>query len=197
MRPDIIGKVAKTIAGFVPVFALTFAPMAFSQETISSQRSLEIALENAVMCKLDGLNVFNGGEFDGGPADPQKRLEALGVNIDDGSNRTGEMRYRFPRGVKVFGYEASEAVYSSESITTFFVNLRSPSDRLGAVNKVLRLISVPKGNPDGYGYFNEFQVRDIRKLSDGKVAPPDTIFSGIGGQSGHEYVVVGCQNLAW
>jgi hypothetical protein len=182
---------ALAFSGFI------FAPAAFSQESISSTKDLQAVLEKAVMCKPDGLNLFNGSEFDGGPSDPKRKLEALGVSIANESHHGGETVYRFPPGVRVFGQEVSQALYFSESTTLFFVNLRSGRGQLETVNKSLRLSPVPKGNPDGYGYFNEFDVRSIRKLSKGDDEPPDTIFSAVANHDGHDHLVIGCQNLAW
>ncbi|WP_157636468.1 hypothetical protein [Burkholderia ubonensis] len=197
MRAGLIGELAKAIFKLMPACALIFATAVYPKDTLSSRRSLEVALENAVMCKVDALNIFNGSEFDGGADDPKQRLESLGVNVINESRHGGEIRYQLPSGIKLFGYEAREALFFSESTTLFFVRLKSGPERMRAINKALRLTSVPKGNPDGYGYFNEFDVRYIRKLNGGEDVPHDTIFSGIGDLGGNEHIVIGCQNLAW
>ncbi|WP_155632777.1 hypothetical protein [Burkholderia cepacia] len=196
MRSGVIGWLIKAVAGVVPICAL-ISSVAFSQEVISSRETLGTALEGAVTCRNDALNVFGGGQFDGGPSDPRGRLEALGVKITRGGDDNEKIVYRLPRGIKVFDREASEAFFSSESTTLFFVAIRSNSNRLGEFNKALRLSRVPKGNPDGYGYFDEFEVRAIRKLSDETNSPPNTIFSAVGKNKRHGYIIVGCQNLAW
>ncbi|MGC3030121.1 hypothetical protein ACPUER_34205 [Burkholderia sp. DN3021] len=186
----------KAIVGVAPICAL-ISSTAFSQEVISSRETLGNALEGAVTCRNDALNVFGGGQFDGGPSDPRRSLEALGVKIIRGGDDNGKIVYHLPRGIKVFDREASEAFFSSESTTLFFVVIRANPNRLSEFNKVLKLTPVPKGNPEGYGYFDEFEVRDIRKLSDGTDSPPNTIFSAVGKNKRRGYIIVGCQNLAW
>lgn len=179
------------------VCVLISASSGYSQSVISSRHGLEVALENAVMCKADAINIFSGSEFDGDSNDLKRQLEALGVSVINESKHGGEIRYQLPSGVKLFGSEASEALFFSESTTLFFVDLRSAPERMRAINRALKLAAVPKGNPDGYGYFNEFDVRYIRKLSGSEDTPPDTIFSGIDGRNGQDHIVIGCQNLAW
>ena len=192
MYPNMVEKLPRAFIGVALMCALNFSSAAFSQEKISSKKSLEVALEDAVMCKTEALGIFSGGEFDGGPDDPQKPLEALGVSMTN-QDKHGGTRFILPQNINVFGYEASEAIYFDSSTTLFFIVLRADSNRLGAINKTLRLVPVPKGNPDGYGYFEEFDARYIRKLDGGKVQFPYTIFSAID----HDQVVIGCQNLAW
>lgn len=177
--------------------ALIFSSSVFSRETIASRRDLGAALENAVKCMPDALGDFDGSKFDGSQNDLRKIFESLGVRVAVESKHGGEIVYQLPGGINVFGYEASEALYFDESTTLFFIKLRSGSDKLNSISKALRLASIPSGNPDGYGYFNEFDVRFIRKLHDGNDGLPDTIFSGIGEENGRTHIVVGCQNLAW
>lgn len=196
MRSGVIGWLIKAIVGVVPMCVL-ISSAAYSQEIISSRETLGIALEGAVMCRNDALNVFGGGQFDGGPSDPRRSLEALGVEVIRGGDDNGKIVYRLPRGIRVFNREVSEAFFSSESTTLFFVAIRANPNRLGEFNKVLKLTPVPKGNPEGYGYFDEFEVRDIRKLSGETDSPPNTIFSAVGKNRRRGYIIVGCQNLAW
>jgi hypothetical protein len=177
------------------IICMFFPAAPFSKTTISSTKSLETALEKAVTCHPDEISIFDGSLFDGGSDDPRPKLERLGVKIVEEPQHGGEIRYHFPLGVKVFGYEATEALFSSPSTTIFFVNLHTRSDHLSAISEALKLAPVPKGNPDGYGHFNEFNVREIKKLSDEKDIPPDTIFSGTG--NSRDYIVIGCQNLSW
>jgi len=180
------------------VFALFFSSTAFSQETISSRKDLGRALENAVMCKVDALGFFDGSEFAGGPGDAMHQLKSLGVDIAiKNEDYSGGIRYHFPSGIDVFGYEAVDALYFSESTTLFVVTLRSDLKSLPKISRVLSLNPISSGNPDGYGYIDNLDVRYIRKLQEPGVDFPYTIFSGIKGGDGHRYVAVGCQNLAW
>jgi hypothetical protein len=197
MYTGTLRRLAGVAIGVVSMAALVFSPTAFSEEPISSLQALGKVLENAVMCKTSELDVFSGSEFDGGPDDPKRQLETLGVKVATESRHGGETVYHFPPGVKVFGYEASDALFYSESTTLFFVNLRSRSDKLHGINKILKLEPIKNGNSNGYGYFNEFDVRDIRKLSGGGDGQPYAIFSGIGNRDGRDYIVIGCQNLSW
>jgi len=177
---------------------LSVSSIAYSQEIISSRIDLERTLERAVMCKADALGVIDGSEFSGGPGDALHQLQALGVDISiKNADYSGGIEYRFPDGVKVFGYEAMHAIYFSESTTLFFVILRADVRHLGEINKILGLTPVAKGNPDGYGYVENVSVRYIRKLLEPGVDFPYTIFSGTKDSDGHDYIVVGCQNLAW
>jgi len=196
MHLDMDGRLPRAIFGVMLMCVLSFSLTAFAQEAISSQKSLEVALENAVMCKTEAIGIFSGGEFDGGPDDPQKPLEALGVKMVS-QDKHGGMRYLLPPGVKVFGYEASEVGYFDSSTTLFFVILRTESNQLAAINKKLKLNPVPRGNPDGYGYFEDFDASYIRKLGSGKEQFPYTIFSAVGHNNGGGHVIIGCQNLAW
>lgn len=186
-------------AGFfvAVVGILNFSSGAFSSEPISSRRDLEGALENAVKCMPDALEDFDGIRFDGGPDDLRKTFEKLEVRVASESKHGGGVTYQFPRGIRIFGYEAGEALYFDESTTLFFVRLQSGPEALRSISEALRLTPIRKGNPDGYGYFGEFDVRYFRKLPDGLDSPPNAIFSGIGYRNGRTYVVIGCQNLAW
>jgi hypothetical protein len=188
-------SLVRTIATAMPICALILSQAACAQDVISSHQDLQAVLEKAVTCRVDALNKFNGSEFDGSPGDVRTQLENLGVEVNSQPPDNDTITYRFPAGVKVFGYEASEATSSAESVTTFFISLRAGADHLRQINKTLRLTGVTKGNPDGYGYFGKFNVRYIRKLSNDKNGPPDTIFSGT--ENIGKHVVIGCQNLAW
>lgn len=179
----------------MPTCALIFAPAAYSQEPITSRKDVEVALERAVNCNVDALGIFSGSRSDGGPDDAGRQLEKLGITIPSETKHEGEMRYRFPTGIKIFGYEVSEALFSSNSVTTFFVTLHASPDRLRTIDQILKLVPVPGGNAEGYGYFGEIEVRYIRKFGAEKDMPPDTIFSGTA-HNGNS-VVIGCQNLAW
>jgi len=180
------------------IFALFVSSAAFSQEAISSQKDLGRALESAVMCKVDALGFFDGSEFAGGPGDAMHQLKSLGVDIAiKNEDYSGGIRYHFPPGVNVFGYEAIDALYFSESTTLFVVTLRSDLKHLPRINRVLNLNPVPRGNPDGYGYVDNLDVRYVRKLPESGGDFPYTIFSGIKDGDGHRYIAVGCQNLAW
>lgn len=182
---------------FAFIGTLLLPSAAFPYDSIFSKTSLETVLEKAVMCDVDAIAALGGGEFDGGANDPRPRLENLGVKIIDetGQDEAGRITYRLPRGIKVFGYEASEALFFAESTTIFFITLRADSGRLKEISRILGLTPVPKGSQEGYGYFDEFNVQYIRKLSTMGDVPPDTIFSGTGNRQ--NYVVIGCQNLAW
>jgi len=180
------------------LLTLSFSSIAYAQEIISSQKDLGRTLEHAVMCKVDALGVVDGSEFSGGPGDAFHQLQALGVGISvKNEDYSGGIRYHFPDGVKVFGYDAMDALYFAESTTLFFVTLRADVKFLGKVNKILGLSPVATGNPDGYGYVDNIDVRFIRKLREPGVDFPYTIFSGIKNSGGRDYIVVGCQNLAW
>ena len=196
MRTQAQATLRKCTLRFSAICMLNFSAAAFAQEASLSKHGLESALEKAVMCKVNALDTFGGIGFEGGADDPRPMLEALGVRINENSTTTtARISYYFPPGIKVFGYEVSEAKYFDSGMMIFFVSLRAGSDRLPAINKTLRLAPVAKGNPDRYGLFDEIDVRYIRKLSDDKSMPPDTIFSGTG--SRQNYVVIGCQNLSW
>lgn len=197
MRTYTLAMLSKAIYRLASICTLLLPSAAFPYDSISSKKSLETTLEKAVMCDVDALATLGGGEFDGGPNDPRPRLENLGVKIVDetGQDEAGRVTYRLPRGINVFGYEAREALFFAESTTIFFITLRSDSGRLKEISKTLGLTPVPKGSPEGYGYFDEFNVQYIRKLSTMGDTPPDTIFSGTGNRQ--NYVVIGCQNLAW
>jgi hypothetical protein len=197
MHESTSGTLAKVVCWATAASALVFAPPAFSQEAIASLKELGHALESAATCQRNAINIFSGAEFDGAPNDPKRQLEALGVSVANESRHGGETVYRFPAGVEVFGHEASEALFFDQSTTLFFVRLRSAPDQLRAFSQTLRLAPVPKGNPDGYGYFNEIDVRYIRKLIGSDDAASDTIFSGLGSRDGRGYIVIGCQSLAW
>jgi hypothetical protein len=180
------------------VSALVFSSTAFSQETISSKKDLGLALERAVTCKVDALGFFDGSEFDSGPLGAMHQLKSLGVSIAiKNGDYSGGIGYRFPRGVKAFGYEVVDALYFSESTTLFVVTLRADFKYLPEINGALNLTPIQKGNPDGYGYVDNLDVRYIKKLSGSDVDFPDAIFSGIKNGDGHNYLAIGCQNLAW
>jgi hypothetical protein len=191
------GTLAKVICWATAASALVLALPAFSQEAIASLKKLGHTLEKAATCNKNAINIFSGAEFDGAHNDPKRQLEALGVSIANESRHGGETVYRFPAGVEVFGHEASEALFFDQSTTLFFVRLRSDPDQLRAVSQTLRLAAVPKGNPEGYGYFNEFDVRYIRKLTGSGGAESDAIFGGVGIRDRLGYIVIGCQSLAW
>jgi hypothetical protein len=164
---------------------------AHPQEKISSRQELQTALEKAVMCDVDARTIFSNDLVADtlGVSHPRSELIKTDVAHDE------DLVYHLPRGTKVFGYEAKEALSSSRSISTFFVKLRANSDQLHTVRKTLRLSPVPKGNPEGYGFFGQFEVRYIRKLPGSPDSPHDTIFSATGNQD--NYVAIGCQNLSW
>jgi hypothetical protein len=198
MGPNLMGSDVMSRLRWSAMFALIFSSTALSQETISSKKDLGLALERAVTCKVGALGFFDGSEFAGGPGDAMHQLKSLGVNIAiKNEDYSGGIRYRFPLGIKVFGYEAIDALYFSESTTLFVVTLRADFKYLPKINKVLNLTPVPKGNPEGYGYVDNLDVRYIRKLREPGVDFPYTIFSGIEGSDGHNNVAIGCQNLAW
>lgn len=180
----------------VTISASIFTSAAFSHELISSRRDLEVALESAVKCTPDELGDFDGSRFDG-DLNEKKELELLGVRVSKESRHGGEIVYKFPRGIEIFGHEVDSALYFDQSTTLFFVKLRSRSNNLNSINEILNLAPIRKGNPDGYGYFGEFDVRFLRKLHYEDDSPPDAIFSAVGNQNGRTYVVIGCQNLAW
>jgi len=181
----------------VVISALLFNSTAFSQEVISSKESLEHALEGAVTCNLDALGAFIGSEYANVPGETTRGIEALGGAVVSDPERFGAIRFRFPPDTRVFGYEAREATFFSESTILFFVILKSDSADLNELNRVLKLHPIPKGNPDGYGYFDKIDVRYIRKLNKDHEDFPYTIFSGVAKGDGKDDIVVGCQNLAW
>lgn len=77
------------------------------------------------------------------------------------------------------------------------MTLKYNSTHFSEINKTLRLHPAPKGNPDGYGYFDKIDVRYIRKLRTEHEDFPYTIFSGVKNHDGKGDIVVGCQSLAW
>jgi len=197
MRMQRMAILASGSVVIASISVLFHTPEALAEDKDLSRSNLQTNLEKAVMCDTDAINIFNGSKFVGGSNDPKPQLENLGVRIIDDSTVSGpsKITYRFPPNTIVFGHEASEALYYEFSTEIFFISLRSSADRLSGINKRLRLNPIPKGNPDGYGLFDEIEVRYIRKLSAMGDMPPDTIFSGTGTRQ--NYIVIGCQNLAW
>lgn len=177
---------------------LSFSSIVYSRETISSRNDLGHMLERAVMCNVSALGAFDGSEFSGGPGDALYQLETLGVDVSiDGEDDSGGIRYHLPDGIDVFGYQAVSARYFSESTTLFFVVLKVGAKNFMKINKILKLRPIENGNPDGYGYVDGVDARYVRKLRKPGVDFPDTILSGLKNGGGHNYIVVGCQNLAW
>lgn len=197
MNFRVLEDCARGLLRLAVISALLFNSTAFSQDVISSKESLEHALEGAVTCKVDALGAFIGSEYADVPGETTRGIEALGGAVVSDPERFGAIRYRFPPDTKVFGYEAREATFFSESTILFFVTLESNSRHLGDLNRLLKLHKIKKGNPDGYGYFDKIDVRYIRKLNKDHEDFPYTIFSGVEKGDGKDYIVVGCQNLAW
>ena len=184
--------------GWGLLLMLSFSSFVYSKETIPSRNDLAHTLERAVMCNVGALGVFDGSEFSGGPGDALHQLETLGVDVSiGGEDDGGGIRYHLPDGIDVFGYHAVSARYFSESTTLFFVVLKVDAKNFSEINKILKLRPIENGNPDGYGYVDGVDARYVRKLREPGVDFPDTIFSGLKNSGGHNYIVVGCQNLAW
>lgn len=181
----------------VAIGVSVFSPVVFSHELVSFRPGLEAALEGAVKCMPNAIANFDGSRFDGGPSDGKRELELLGVHVSNESRHGGEVNYQFPRGIKVFGYEADSALYFDQSTTLFFVKLRPGSGDISSINNILRLSPIRRQDRNSYGYFGEFHVRFVRTLNNGDNSFPDAIFSGTGRENGQAYVVIGCQNLAW
>jgi hypothetical protein len=57
----------------------------------------------------------------------------------------GAIKYYFPAGIKVFGYEAREVLFFSESTTLFFMTLQSGLKHLPEINRILRLNPIKRG----------------------------------------------------
>jgi len=196
MKNYALNMLAKRIVSVAPLCALVFSPAAFSQQKVLTRKSLEITLEEAVKCKNEAL--FSVGWMDPNTddEDPKPSFRALGVEVTaDVSSTLTKINYKFPRGVKVFGYEAREAKFFEGPTFIFYITLRTGSDNLRGINKTLRLRPASSHDQYHYGLFNEIDVRYIRKLSDDKDIPPDTILSGTVHQGND--IVIGCQNLAW
>lgn len=197
MNFRLLAGCAKKLLRLGVISALLLNSTAFSQEVISSKKSLEHALEGAVTCNLDALGAFIGSEYASVPGETTRGIEALGGAVANDPEQLGAVRFHFPAGTRVFGYEAREATFFSESTILFFVTLESNSTHLIEINRVLKLHPIKNGNPDGYGYFDKIDVRYIRKLNEHHEDFPYTVFSGVERGDGRDKIVVGCQNLAW
>jgi hypothetical protein len=181
----------------VSICSLIASTGAHSQQTISTASDLGSALENAVTCKSEALGAFDGSEFDGSPSDTRKQLETLGVQIKNENKHGGETALTFPHNIRIFGYSVQQATFFSESTLLFFVKIDAGWNQLRTLNTRLMLKPIAKDNPEGYGYFNEFNVDSVRKLKNDTDLSPYTIFSGTTRENGHEYIVLGCQSLSW
>lgn len=188
---------SKSILCAVSMCALIASSGAHSQQTISTASGLGSALEDAVTCKSEALGTFDSSEFDGSPSDTRKQLETLGVQIRNENKHGGETALKFPHNIRIFGYPAQQATFFSESTVLFFVKIDAGWKQLHTLNTRLMLKPIAKGNPEGYGYFNEFNVERVRKLKNATDLSTYTIFSGTTRENGHEYIVLGCQNLSW
>jgi len=197
MNFRLLAGCARKLLRLSVISALLLNSIAFSQEVISSKKSLEHALEGAVTCNLDALGDFIGSEYASVPGETTRGIEALGGAVANDPEQLGAVRFHFPAGTRVFGYEAREATFFSESTILFFVTLESSLANLNKINEVLKLHPIENGNPDGYGYFDKIDVRYIRKLNGHREDFPYTIFSGVERSDGRGKIVVGCQNLAW
>lgn len=174
---------------------LSLSSPVYSEQSNSSRYDLEVALEKAVKCEPGALNDFNGS-ITGTGTDFQRKMKSLGVRVASESKHGGEITYQFPRGTRVFGYDAISAIYFDESTTIFFVRLNSGLAGLRDISNSLRLHPIKDGNAEGYGYFGEFDVRFLRKIAGG-ASPPDTVIGGIGRKDGRSFIAIGCQNLSW
>jgi hypothetical protein len=170
---------------------LFFCPSAYSQKKISSIDDLNTTLEQAILCDVDALNTFYAADPHYGPDDTRQKLEQMGVKVTNESQHGG-IKFQFPPNIKAFRNEASEALFFDEGTMIFLVNLRLTSDHLSAISKILGLAPISRSNPDGYGYFDEIDVRYIRKLSNNKEANSNAVFSGTGRHQ--DYIVIGCQD---
>jgi hypothetical protein len=119
MNFGLLGTCASRLLRLGVIFALLFNSSAFSQEVISSKRNLEHALESAVTCNVDALGAFTGSEYASVPDQTKKGIEALGGTVASDPEQLGAIVFRFPPGVKVFGHEAREALFFSESTILF------------------------------------------------------------------------------
>lgn len=164
----------------------------------SDNRSqLGAELERAVSCDRAALNVFDGSKFDGSSDDPYPTFLSMGVAIYNDPGKFGASVFRFPKGVRVFGYEAMQAVYSTESITTFFVELDAGPTDLVRLKNMLRLRPIEKEDMNKFGYFGKITVRYLKRVGGQNLDPPDFQFLGERTTNGKSSVFIGCQNLAW
>ena len=193
------GNCARKLVHLAAISVLLCNSTAFSQEMISSKESLERALEGAVTCHSDALGAFAGSEYADVSGETTRGIEALGGAVVRDPEQVGAIIFRLPPGTRVFGYEAREATFFSESTILFFVSLKANSSGLNKLNAILKLRPIRRGNPDGYGYFDKIDVEYIRKLKNGGEDEdfPYTIFSGVEKGGGENNIIAACQNLAW
>lgn len=187
-------KISMMPVAFVALACAFFSSSLYSQERLSSNKDLEVAVEDAVMCKGHGLDIFSGGNSGENPGEPNFQLKAVGVDINNADQYGGETIYRFPGNVRVFGHEAADATFFSSSTTIFFVNLRADAAEVRKINRLLKLRPVSRKDRYDYGYFDQFKAGYIRKIPNGTEIPPYVIFSAISSRNGRNHVVVGCQN---